>query len=61
MPRKVVQVASVFTYETAKNDDGEYNPIDVLALCDDGSVWSYELYPGGLEGGWRKLPDIPQE
>ena len=42
--RKIIQVA---TDSTA-----------VIALCDDGSVWSL---PEDGDGKWKRLPSIPQD
>lgn len=45
VPRKVIQIT----------DGSEVKP--VLALCNDGSIWSYEK----STTIWSRIKDIPQE
>jgi len=42
--RKIIQVAT--------------DPTAVIALCDDGSVWSL---PEAVGAKWKRLPSIPQD
>lgn len=48
--RTIIQIST-----TPANDE-EYHT--TTALCNDGTVWSYEL---GDTQGWVRLPDIPQD
>lgn len=51
MKRKIIQIASEYLGEKY------VEPSTVLALCNDGTVWSLNED----RKGWGKLPDIPQD
>ncbi len=50
--RKIIQIAC-----------GE-NPKEVVALCDDGSLWfrDYQMQPNTYHAHvWEQIPEIPQD
>lgn len=51
--RKIVQVAVSESEETCGR---------IVALCNDGSVWTHPLYPpySNFDYRWTRLHDIPQ-
>lgn len=49
---KPIQI-SVSTYDTA------YEKTEVVALCDDGSIWLIQNQENKGCTGWKRLPDIP--
>lgn len=51
---KPIQI-SVSTYE------GAYEKAEVIALCDDGSIWSLYHEKHFDRDHWVRLPDIPTE
>ena len=51
---KPIQI-SVSTYE------GAYEKTEVIALCDDGSIWSFQNEKHFNHNHWVRLPDIPAE
>lgn len=42
------------------HQDGVQYPI-VHVICDDGSIWSDEVFHNIPSRSWRRLPDIPQD
>ena len=58
-PPKVTQIA------TARNGDDPAFAVSVTALCDDGSIWTVDVYSGDgghlKNYGWAKLPPIPHQ
>ena len=51
---KPIQI-SVSTYDTA------YEKTEVIALCDDGSIWSLQNEKLSRHNHWERLPDIPSK
>jgi hypothetical protein len=45
--RKIIQIHQV--------PETEITPEYTMALCDDGSLWSY------FDGDWLRIKDIPQD
>lgn len=53
-PRRIVQLSSFPASEAA----GKYVPASILALCEDGTLWTMSANPGELE--WYPLPGVPE-
>ncbi|SMB81492.1 hypothetical protein SAMN05660772_01871 [Pasteurella testudinis DSM 23072] len=47
--RKIIQICTIESTHTINNS--------VIAACDDGTLWIYDLF----NGAWERLDDIPQE
>lgn len=56
--RKVIQVSTAIAVKPSGNVVSE-----VVALCDDGSIWQMESIPSYEKYGtnWTRLKDIPQD
>lgn len=57
--RKVIQISTAMTKNSYGNIIGQ-----IVALCDDNSIWQLELIKGNKEQydvDWVRLKDIPQE
>lgn len=51
---KIIQISTVPAVRTS--DDSEYEPSRIVALCDDGSLWHYDI---SGEGGWAQIMGGP--
>lgn len=56
-PRKIVQVAALRVQGVRPDGSPDDVKTEVVALCDDGSVWTMF---DTLSGEWVPLPKIPQ-
>jgi len=54
--RKPIQIAALRFGRSDKNGGSESIETEVVALCDDGTIWTML----GMDGDWVPLPRIPQ-
>jgi hypothetical protein len=54
--RKPIQIAAFCSGRKDENGGQESNETEVVALCDDGTIWTML----GMSGEWVPLPRIPQ-
>ncbi|GAA6939536.1 hypothetical protein AOH328_00240 [Helicobacter pylori] len=62
--RKIVQIAISKAMGYDHNDDSFQSQESLIALCDDGTVWSREFDCAGgywAKQEWKKIEDIPQD
>ena len=56
--RKPIQITALRHDKLDENGKVDEHRTEVVALCDDGTIWS--LFDT-MEGEWVRVPDIPQD
>lgn len=56
--RKIIQIQALRFEDTNSDDGGRIQETEIIALCDDGSIW---IRIRALDGEWVQLENIPQD
>lgn len=56
MIRKIIQITTK-VWERQDGPDIHYPVVEIVALCNDGTVWQRD----NMGSGWIKIEEIPQE